>query len=53
MRWNSQEEFLGKGETGAESGRKSSLERRGLGREKERGSSMECTVDNTLHVQGL
>lgn len=43
MRWNSREGFHGKGEKGAESGRKSNLERRGLGREKEMGNSMEFT----------
>lgn len=43
MRWDIREEFHGKGETGAESGRKSNLERRGLGREKEIGNSMEFT----------
>lgn len=43
MRWNNQKEFHGKGETGAESGRKGSLERRGLGREKDMGNSMAFT----------
>lgn len=40
MCWNSRGEFHGEGETGAESGRKWSLEKRGLGREKVTGNSM-------------